>query len=42
MGGRLVLDGAVIDVPEGWGIEQFTDQTDNWAAVKPSTTKKGS
>ena len=37
-GGRLVMPGSVHDVPEGWEIEQFTDQETNWARVKPSKT----
>ena len=40
LGGRLVMPGSVHDVPEGWDIEQFTDQETNWAPVKPSTKKE--
>ena len=41
MGGKLVLPGSIHDVPEGWDIEQFTDQTGNWAPVKSTTKKEG-
>ena len=40
LGGRLVMPGSVHDVPEGWDIEQFTDQETNWAPVKPSTKRE--
>lgn len=33
--GRLVLAGAVLDVPDG-SIESYTCQPVNWQAVKPS------
>jgi len=37
LGGRLVLAGAVVDVPDE-DVESYTCQESNWAAVKP--TKK--
>lgn len=39
LGGRLVLAGQVVDVPDE-EVESYTSQEPNWAAVKATPAKK--
>lgn len=39
LGGRLVMSGAVVDVPDELG-ENMTEQAPNWAAVGETAPKK--
>ena len=40
LGGRLVLDGQVVEIPDD-DLDAYTCQPDTWADATPAKSKKG-